>query len=750
MARMMITKQQSQSIRRQLKSMAIVLGLFILSATAAYADKPSAPAPVVEAQNEKPVAHRNGQWIRIHLPIDNAGVLRAKQAIQRGMGRAGDMRPVFVLEFVMPEGAVEAAQGTQFEDAHKLARFLVSDELNGANTVAFIPTALKGHAVLVALACDQIIMGSTATLGEAGIDEKTINNTMLAAYEEIAKSRHTVPVEIALAMLDKSRQILKVQTDADVQFVAPGGLPEIAARHTIIKQEQIKPPGEPWQFTGAEGRKLGLVKYLADDRRDVIRAMELSPEIADGDPSDGKPWHAIRIELKGPVRAAHVDELQRLIEDERRKGANFICVWIDSPGGDPIQSKRLADCLIDMDRNEVRTVAFIPTEARADAALVALACDQIVMQPRAILGGSGAYQMTADEIVRYRLMLRDSLCPKKVRAWSMWAAMFDPGLDVFRCRRLGDVEYFSDEELTSRQPKREQGEKGTLWEKGEAITRPGRVLSLNDDKATEYGVATLVVENFSQFKQHYGLENDPTLVEPGWVDKLARFLGTHEMAALLIFLGGLGIYIELHMPGLGIGAFMSVVAFALFFWSHFLQGTATWLEVTLFITGGLCLLLEIFVLPGLLIFGLGGGALILASIVLASQTFLIPRNEYQMAQLQGSLMTLAAGVAGLVGTILVLNRYLPHAPVLHSMFLHPPEGEEAEVISRREMLVDLNNLVGQIGLATTPIGPSGKARFGNHLVDVITSGEFVARDSQVVVVEVHGNRVVVKAAEKSV
>ena len=278
------------------------------------------------------------------------------------------------------------------------------------------------------------------------------------------------------------------------------------------------------------------------------------------------------------------------------------------------------------------------------------------------------------------------------------------------------------------------------------MTTPGQVLSLSGEKAQEYGLATRVVENFTQFKQNYGLENDPTLVEPGWVDHLAHFLGRPEMVAVLIFLGGLGIYIELHAPGLGIGAFMAVVAFALFFWSHFLEGTAGWLEVTLFVTGCICLLTEIFILPGFVIFGLGGGALILTSIVLASQTFFIPQNEYQMARLQNSLLALTLSVGGLIGAIWVLNHWLPRAPVLQHVFLAPPEGEEAEIISRREMLVDLDNLVGAVGVATTPLGPSGKARFGNHLVDVISTGEFISRDSQVVVTEVHGNRVVVRLA----
>jgi membrane-bound ClpP family serine protease len=715
---------------------------------AAAADKSDRPA-ATDAPDKGDAARprRQGQWIRIPLPIDHSTVVHVEQTMQRVVDAAHDERPIFVLEFVAPEGAADAGQGTQFDDAHSLASYLISDKLNGANTVAYIPRTIKGHAVLPVIACDTIIMATTATMGDAGADEKTIGKTLLAAYEEIARARHSVAPAVALGMLDKGPQVLKVKTEGDVQYATRDQLPEIEKKHRILDRQVIKQAGEPWQFTGAEARDWGIIPLLADDRRDVIRQMQLSPDIVAGDPSNGRAWKPIRVELKGPVKADKVEDIRRIIHEETGKGANFVCLWIDSPGGAPLESSRLAKDLADLPRDQVRTVAYIDNQALADAALIALGCDQIVMHPRAILGGPGQYQMKSqDEINTYQGIVRDPLARLKMRSWSLWAAMFNPNLDVYRCRRLGDVDYFCEEELRSRQPLRDKGEKGTLWQRGERVTTPGRVHSLTGDKALEYGVATAVVENFGKFKQKFGLENDPTLIEPGWVDALAHFLGRKEMVAVLIFLGALGIYIELHAPGTGIGAFMAVVAFALFFWSGFLEGTAGWLEVTLFVTGCICLLTEIFVLPGFIVFGLGGGGLILASIILASQTFFFPQNEYQVAQLQGSLYALAFAVCGLIGAIWLLNHWLPRAPVLQHVFLAPPEGEEAEIISRREMLVDLDNLIGQIGQTTTPLSPAGKARFGNHLVDVISTGEFIARDSQVVVAEVHGNRVVVRAA----
>ena len=42
---------------------------------------------------------------------------------------------------------------------------------------------------------------------------------------------------------------------------------------------------------------------------------------------------------------------------------------------------------------------------------------------------------------------------------------------------------------------------------------------------------------------------------------------------------------------------------------------------------------------------------------------------------------------------------------------------DAAMVAMACVLVDLDNLVGAVGVTTTPLGPGGKARFGNHLVE---------------------------------
>ena len=55
------------------------------------------------------------------------------------------------------------------------------------------------------------------------------------------------------------------------------------------------------------------------------------------------------------------------------------------------------------------------------------------------------------------------------------------------------------------------------------------------------------------------------------------------------------------------------------------------------------------------------------------------------------------------------------------------------------------DLVGQEGVALTALRPAGMARFGDKKVDVVSEGEVVDPDSRVRVIEVRGNRVVVRA-----
>jgi membrane-bound serine protease (ClpP class) len=179
------------------------------------------------------------------------------------------------------------------------------------------------------------------------------------------------------------------------------------------------------------------------------------------------------------------------------------------------------------------------------------------------------------------------------------------------------------------------------------------------------------------------------------------------------------------------------------------EGTAGALEILLFVAGLTCVVIEVFVLPGIGmgIFALGGGLMIILSLILASQTFILPQSSYQLRQMTNSLLVVGGAALGTVAAVAGIRRWLPHTPVFNRMLLAPPSPEEIENIDQRESLVNYDHLLGQGGSAATRLAPSGKAIFGDELIDVITAGEFIDRDTAIVVVEVRGNCVVVTSAQ---
>jgi membrane-bound serine protease (ClpP class) len=183
-----------------------------------------------------------------------------------------------------------------------------------------------------------------------------------------------------------------------------------------------------------------------------------------------------------------------------------------------------------------------------------------------------------------------------------------------------------------------------------------------------------------------------------------------------------------------------MVAFIVYFWSQYLHGTSGWLEVMLFLAGLFCLAAEIFVLPGFGVLGLGGGLLVIASLVLASQSFVLPANDYQIRQLQWSLLGILAAAVGVALLSVLLRRWLPRAPVLRNVLLEPPPAADDVVDEDR-----LEELLGLEGTTTSRLAPAGKARIAGRLHDVTSDGQLIEPGAAVRVVEVRGGRVLVKA-----
>ena len=66
----------------------------------------------------------------------------------------------------------------------------------------------------------------------------------------------------------------------------------------------------------------------------------------------------------------------------------------------------------------------------------------------------------------------------------------------------------------------------------------------------------------------------------------------------------------------------------------------------------------------------------------------------------------------------------------------PPDSESAEVS------------MGQVGEVVSTLRPTGKAQFGDSIVDCVAQAEFLDKGTSVEIIEIHGNRVVVRNVQE--
>jgi membrane-bound serine protease (ClpP class) len=669
--------------------------------------------------------------VSVRLPITGTRDTQVERAILRQLERlrGGNERGTLVLSF--DPAAADAADGTDFGRALELARFLGDGRLAGVKTVAFLPAGVAGHAVLVALACEEIVMAPDAVLGPANAEDPDVDDAMRAAYVQIAGRRRTVPPAVALALLDPAATLVRVSTDAGEQLVAAAAVAGLRREAAVLDVEPIEPL--PLALTGRRARELGLVRLLAKSPVELARVLGVDERALVVDPALENGWKAAQIVLSGPISAERVARVQQHIDRAVAGGANFLCLRIDSAGGAAEQSLVLAGRLAGLDPTRVRTVAYVPRQARGDAALVALACDELVMHADAVLGGEGDGVIAGRQAQAVAAAWREGVARRRERSWSLPVALVAPGVAVDQATQegTGRVDYFCPEELAERDDRES-------WKTGARVgVGP---LALTGRSAEPLGLVAHVVDGFPGLVQAYGLSGEIALAEPGWADTLLDALASPGLAWLLLLIGGAGLYIELHTPGFGFGGFVSMVAFIIYFWSQHLHGTSGWLEVLLFLAGLFCLAAEIFVLPGFGVLGLGGGALVLASLVLASQSFVLPANDYQIRQLLWSLLGIVGAVVGVATMGVLLRRWLPAVPMLRNVLLEPPVAEA----DGDDDAGPTAALLGLEGTATTKLAPAGKARIDGRIVDVVGEG-FIEPGTPVRVVAVRGGRVIVGA-----
>jgi len=234
-----------------------------------------------------------------------------------------------------------------------------------------------------------------------------------------------------------------------------------------------------------------------------------------------------------------------------------------------------------------------------------------------------------------------------------------------------------------------------------------------------------------------------------WSENLVRFLTKPMVSGLLLTLGTLGLIFEMWTPGWGVGGTIGAFFLALFFGGQYLVGMAGWIEPLLFVLGVGLLLAEIFVIPGFGVAGIGGIILIVASLFLALvrhpfSTSPIAKEEYGQA-----LYTISLSFVAVFVIIFLSLKFVPRTDIwkkLRTSIVLTSREESGQ--GYRGTPASWEKFRGKEGKSLTILRPAGRAIFGEEILDVVTEGGFINRDSRIKVIKVEGNRIIVSESGK--
>jgi membrane-bound serine protease (ClpP class) len=381
-----------------------------------------------------------------------------------------------------------------------------------------------------------------------------------------------------------------------------------------------------------------------------------------------------------------------------------------------------------LERAPMKTYTFVDDKAYSAGAFIAAATDKIFMTPGSVIGAATPVMLApgagVQELPKSYEEKITSAMRARIRATAQEKGhnpeVFEAMVDADRGLKMDDKE----------------------------ITAKGKLLTLTSEEAErKYGkppkplLSAGTVQSLDELLEKVGLKDATTFtISPTGFEQLARWITT--ISPILILIGFLALYMEFSHPGVSLPGLVAVLCFGVYFLGYFLAGLAGWEEVGLFAFGLILLAFEFFLFPGHFVSAALGTIAVLAALVLAMTGHLPgePRLP-SWPQLQIPLLKVLGGVIGSVVAGLALGRYLPQSTLYKKMELSAATNTAEGYSSSRG---EAKSLLGTTGVAETNLRPSGKGRFGEQLVDVVTEGDLIQKGASITITEVQGSRVVVK------
>lgn len=532
---------------------------------------------------------------------------------------------------------------------------------------------------------------------------------------------------------DETVPASEIAEEAPTELVADGALPE--AEPNDAAPEATVPEEAPKSEAANEATE------TTDEPVQTEEADKTEPKANEDKPKPELTWSPNYPKLEKPVSVYVVPIhdaitppqayiLRRAIKQANELDVEVILLDINTPGGRLDVTLEIMDMLT---RFEGTTIAFVNNEAISAGAFISVACDHIYMAPSGTIGAAAAIASTGEDIPATMQQKLNSYLNAKIRSITdehpMRAEVMRAMMDSSYVLEIdGEVLKAKDEllSLTAKEAMRLFGDPAR------PLLAEGIYEEVDQLLTTRFGEGMFELKSF----------------EVTWSEELAHWLAI--VTPILIGLGIMCFYIEFQTPGFGIFGIIGIVLLLVVFSGSFVAGLAGLEPFLIFFLGIIFLAVEVFLLPGVLIFGVMGIFLILGAILWALVDYwpsTAPSPEgvpdalpsgFSLAMLSGPVQNLALGLVVASVGIYLAWKLLPRTSIYGRLILQTSQGAvENTAIASSDPTATADKAPlpepGAEGIVLTPLRPMGEIEIGGHRYQAKSLLGYVEKGETVVV-----------------
>lgn len=467
---------------------------------------------------------------------------------------------------------------------------------------------------------------------------------------------------------------------------------------------------------------------------------------------------AVWIKLEGDVEPGMYDFCARAIGEAMEKKPDYIIFEINTFGGRLDAAFDLVDTIMAI--HGPTTIALVKKKAISAGSLIALACNKLYMLEATTIGdcapivqnSDGTPQIIGEKIqsplrAKFRNLAQRNGYPELLSS-----AFVTPELEVIELKAKLDKGKPTERDTTLIM----EGAKYTVfddstkafWGTPKILVKEGELLTMTDKEAYELGFSQGTFKNREEFETALSIEAKSE-IETTVGEDIASAISA--IAGILLILGFGALYIEFKTPGFGLFGIIGIILIGIVFLGQFAPQLDGYFPAILLVAGIALFVVEIFVMPGTFLFGIGGIICMILALALSYDPTNIPEYVPETVEstfdatpwLFGLLLVTSSAAIALVFPI-ALSKYI--VPLLPEGWTPMLKTDLETAASPTEAIQEIK--AGDIGIAKTFLRPVGQAQFKmedgtTRLVDVHTHGEIIEAGQSVKVESVQEGHVFV-------